>query len=394
MNKINIKPKAKKGGNKELENKYKKEIEEKEKELNENKNIIINLKKHLDETDKELKKEKEKLIEENENYKNKIFEYESIINEYKENLSKSQKSILNIEIEKKKYNEEIEKQKNDFNKAKNEYEKNLKEKYEKEFEKKKEELEKNINNNNNEINKSICKTIHQGIKCQMCHKMPIVGFRYKCSQCKDYNLCQDCEEKNSIKDEHPHDFIKLRKEQPNNNNKDDDNNINNINGEDYSYECLNKNELKIEIGEGEDEANIGVVLKNNKSNKWPMNDTKLTLDNNSNIDGDDVVLEPQGFNQQKKYTFKLKGLSKSPKGEHKIYLFFRVNGEQYGDKIMVTIIIKEKKKQKINDKDKEHIKEFRDFYGLLEDDYKDEVLLEALRKKNYDYTEAFSSLFN
>ena len=147
----------------------------------------------------------------------------------------------------------------------------------------------------------------------MCHKMPIVGFRYKCSQCKDYNLCQDCEEKNSIKDEHPHDFIKLRKEQRNNNNKDDDNNINNINGEDYSYECLNKNELKIEIGEGEDEANIDVVLKNNKSNKWPMNDTKLTLDNNSNINGDDVVLEPQGFNQQKKYKFNLKGLSKCSK---------------------------------------------------------------------------------
>jgi hypothetical protein len=324
-------------------------------------------------------------------------EYENKINEFKEELNKSQKSILNIKDEKKKYNEELEKQKNDFNKTKNEYEKNLKEKYEKEFEKKKEELEKKINNNN-EINKSICQTIHHGIQCQMCHKIPIVGFRYKCSQCSEYNLCQECEEKNSIKDEHPHDFIKIRKEQPNNNNnnnnKDDEFNIIKMNEEDYSYECINKNELKIEIGEGEDEAKIEVVLKNNKNNKWPMNNAKLTLDNNSNIVGDDVVLEPQDFNQQKNYIFKLKGLSQCSKGEHKLYLFFRVNGEQYGDKIIVTLIIKEKVNKTDGENDKKHIKEFRDLYGLLEEDYKDDDLLNALKKYNYDYTSAFSSLFN
>ena len=299
------------------------------------------------------------------------------------------KLILKIEDEKKKQNEEIDKQKKDFNTAKNEYEKNLKEKYEKEFEKKKEELEKKIN-----INKSSCQIIHHGIKCQMCHKDPIVGFRYKCSQCTDYNLCQDCEEKNSIKDEHPHDFIKIRKEQINNiqenNNNDDELNI--IDG--YSYECVNKNELMIEVGEGEDEANIDIVLKNNKNRKWPKNKTKLTLDNNSGVVGDDIVLESQDLNQQRNYTFKLKGLGKLSKGEHKMYLFFRVNGEQYGDKIMITIIIKEKKYIIIDDKDIKHIKEFRDLYGLLEEDYQDDTLLNALKKNNYDYTTAFSSLFN
>jgi hypothetical protein len=166
-----------------------------------------------------------------------------------------------------------------------------------------------------------------------------------------------------------------------------------MNDEDYSYECTNRNELKIEINEGDDEANIEIVLKNDKKKKWPKNKTKLTLDNNSNLVGNDVVLEPQDFNQQKNYTFKLKGLSKCLKGEHKIYLFFRVNGEQFGDKIMITIIIKEKKNNLINDNDKEQIKKFRDLYGLLEEDYKDDDLLNSLKKNNYDYTSAFSSLF-
>ena len=81
----------------------------------------------------------------------------------------------------------------------------------------KEQIEKELNimENRNEpnqklINFSITRTIHPGIKCNRCGMLPITGLRYKCSICKDYNLCNICEEINSEINTHPHNFIKIR----------------------------------------------------------------------------------------------------------------------------------------------------------------------------------------
>ena len=59
----------------------------------------------------------------------------------------------------------------------------------------KEQIEKELNimENGNEpnqklINFSITRTIHHGIKCNRCGMLPIIGLRYECSICKDYNL--------------------------------------------------------------------------------------------------------------------------------------------------------------------------------------------------------------
>ncbi|XP_064539095.1 protein ref(2)P-like isoform X2 [Drosophila montana] len=35
--------------------------------------------------------------------------------------------------------------------------------------------------------------IHKGIECDSCKVVPLVGFRYKCGQCPNYDLCQACE---------------------------------------------------------------------------------------------------------------------------------------------------------------------------------------------------------
>lgn len=35
--------------------------------------------------------------------------------------------------------------------------------------------------------------IHDGVQCDSCETVPIVGFRYKCVQCPNYDLCQGCE---------------------------------------------------------------------------------------------------------------------------------------------------------------------------------------------------------
>ena len=54
--------------------------------------------------------------------------------------------------------------------------------------------------------KSIQK-FHEGIKCHGCGSFPIIGNRFKCCICSNFNFCEKCEEQN--KNLHLHPFIKI-----------------------------------------------------------------------------------------------------------------------------------------------------------------------------------------
>ena len=58
-------------------------------------------------------------------------------------------------------------------------------------------------------NKQYCNRgiIHSKVMCDGCGMLPISGWRYKCSICDDYNLCENCEERIGRKHDHP--FIKI-----------------------------------------------------------------------------------------------------------------------------------------------------------------------------------------
>lgn len=51
------------------------------------------------------------------------------------------------------------------------------------------------------------KVMHFGVKCDQCGKYPIVGCRYKCSVCPNFDFCEDCEKKYSHL--HNHAFFKI-----------------------------------------------------------------------------------------------------------------------------------------------------------------------------------------
>ena len=51
------------------------------------------------------------------------------------------------------------------------------------------------------------KIVHFGVKCDQCKKYPIVGVRYKCSVCHNFDYCEDCEKKFSRT--HKHAFFKI-----------------------------------------------------------------------------------------------------------------------------------------------------------------------------------------
>jgi len=50
--------------------------------------------------------------------------------------------------------------------------------------------------------------IHSGVTCDGCKVSPIVGNRYKCTICSNFDYCETCEEKNSELHKHP--FLKIR----------------------------------------------------------------------------------------------------------------------------------------------------------------------------------------
>lgn len=51
------------------------------------------------------------------------------------------------------------------------------------------------------------KKVHVGIHCNGCGMNPIIGNRFKCAICDDYDYCEKCESLN--KDSHKHPFIKI-----------------------------------------------------------------------------------------------------------------------------------------------------------------------------------------
>jgi len=50
--------------------------------------------------------------------------------------------------------------------------------------------------------------VHRNVQCDGCQEHPIVGARYKCTICPDFDLCAACESKNIHPDSHP--LLKLK----------------------------------------------------------------------------------------------------------------------------------------------------------------------------------------
>ena len=63
----------------------------------------------------------------------------------------------------------------------------------------------NIFENDKEKNSN--KIVHPGVRCDGCGVFPIVGCRYKCSVCDNFDYCENCEKK--LGQEHNHPLFKI-----------------------------------------------------------------------------------------------------------------------------------------------------------------------------------------
>lgn len=56
-------------------------------------------------------------------------------------------------------------------------------------------------------NESLCRVVHFGVKCDSCGLMGIEGPRFKCQDCYNYDLCQDCYQDGAH--EKTHSFVRI-----------------------------------------------------------------------------------------------------------------------------------------------------------------------------------------
>ena len=254
-----------------------------------------------------------------------------------------------------------------------------------------------------ELNMSFVKTTHHGIKCDLCGKNPIIGYRYKCTICKNYNLCENCEIKNSETLEHEHNFIKMRNEEkvkekkiePKKENiqeieKQKIININEVKvnkqiEKEYSYEIINKNELTKEVTEFvEKDIKYEIMIKNNNKLPWLENGkTKLINDkNNSDIKYDNIILNNLREENFQKIVVNL-NIKDIRAGEKKIIFNFNVDGKNYGQPLILILNVKEGPL----------VEKMRKDFNLSKNDYDSKRLFEVIKKSGNDLGKAFESLF-
>ena len=165
--------------------------------------------------------------------------------------------------------------------------------------------------------------------------------------------------------------------------------------EEYSYDCTNSMYLTVYIYTGTENAEFEIFLKNSGDKQWP-DDSKLIVDNNSDLFPEEVRLDAQKANEEKQYKVTLKDLEGKAAGEYNIYFSFHSGEKIYGERIHALIKIKEKE----NDEDKEiekyidKINEFRETFNLTEDEYSNEKVLDILKENDLNFENAFSALFN
>ena len=170
--------------------------------------------------------------------------------------------------------------------------------------------------------------VHQGIKCDQCQKMPIIGHRYKCPKCLNYNLCEECEENNADINFHPHlDFILIRIPESS------------ITSNEYSFECLTKN-VEIHQKYGIESFHSEIRLKNTGIYKWPESKSILKCDKEkSTIFCDKYILPSIDINEEINISLIFNKCNKMPKGKYCCYVNCIIDGKRRRGPIAIKVFI-------------------------------------------------------
>ena len=183
------------------------EIKSKDIALNEKNNIIENYKKQIENLKfKNMRKDFSDEKEQNDKiaqYNQKIITLNNKNKQLGKEYDKLTKECNNLKKEINEYNKENIKLKKEINEY---YKENINLKKDNDqLKKENQNYKKKIKNIENSKNK----TIHDNIECNKCNKIPIKGYRYICSKCNYYNICEQCYEINLDIPFHKHYFFRL-----------------------------------------------------------------------------------------------------------------------------------------------------------------------------------------
>ena len=170
--------------------------------------------------------------------------------------------------------------------------------------------------------------LHQGIKCERCQTLPIIGHRYKCPKCLNYNLCEECEQLNSETEFHPHkNFILIRNPESTSINTG------------YSYDCLTRN-LETHQKFGTDSFTFTIELLNSGNQLWPISKTILKSKKEvSTIFCNKYLLPSIDMNETIKVDLIFENCKKIPKGEYLCSIQFFINDKIIRGPIKIKVFI-------------------------------------------------------
>ena len=162
--------------------------------------------------------------------------------------------------------------------------------------------------------------------------------------------------------------------------------------EEYSFDCTNAMYLTQYIYEGTEEVRIDILIKNNGNKTWPKN-SKFKIEESSIFKIDDIILRQQRPGEEGKYTAIFQNLKNIPHGEYLANFLFCVNGEVFGEKLVIKINIKDNNINSELENNRDKINEFRDTFSFDKIEYPDDVLLGILKDNDFNMEAAFSSMF-
>ena len=171
---------------------------------------------------------------------------------------------------------------------------------------------------------SQCSTIHNDIKCNNCGVCPIIGYRYKCLECLNYNLCDECEKKVS----HEHKFIRYVIEESEE--------------KKYSYECLTS-KLCVYAYVKSEKAEISIVIKNSGKAQWTEN-TKLICYKDNKATFNDIILNPLKAGELNSVQITFDKINDLAPSTYCSKILFSVDGKIYGEPLKINLNIIERNK--------------------------------------------------
>jgi len=195
---------------------------------------------------------------------------------------------------------------------------------------------------------------------------------------------EDADEAPSISNE--------KKSNQNNQNCSSQNDVGETSLEYYSYSCQNLISLSSYIYENTESTKIEIQIENDGTLPWPENYVKLKFESNSQIKGEDIILNPQKPKEINKYEIQFNNLGQYKAGTYESYMNCYINEQVYGERMVLKIVINKKAISEV-EKNLDKINEFREMFDLKENDYSNEVLYNALKNNDFDYELSFSTLF-